>query len=88
MVLDTGVCKEHSFDPKRNMAVLQESPISKSSAIQRAGRAGRTQPGSCYRLFSQDSFDKSNTCVCVCVLMVWREREKERERERFGSDAA
>lgn len=32
------------------------SPISKASALQRAGRAGRTQPGKCYRLYTEQSF--------------------------------
>ncbi len=37
---------------------LLVSPISKSSAKQRSGRAGRTQPGKCYRLYTQESFDQ------------------------------
>ena len=34
------------------------SPISKASAKQRAGRAGRTRPGKCYRLYPERSFEK------------------------------
>ena len=34
------------------------SPISRASAKQRAGRAGRTKPGKCYRLFTERSFSK------------------------------
>jgi pre-mRNA-splicing factor ATP-dependent RNA helicase DHX15/PRP43 len=37
---------------------LLVSPISRSSAKQRAGRAGRTKPGKCYRLFTEKSFSK------------------------------
>ncbi|PVD31684.1 hypothetical protein C0Q70_07102 [Pomacea canaliculata] len=55
-VVDTGVAKEMSFDPKKNMNCLVVSPVSKSSAEQRKGRAGRTAPGKCYRLYSKRSF--------------------------------
>jgi HrpA-like RNA helicase len=55
-VVDTGLAKEAIFDQQRGMTILREHVISKSSAIQRRGRAGRTQPGSCYRLYSEDDF--------------------------------
>ena len=34
------------------------SPISKASANQRAGRAGRTRPGKCFRLYTEESYNK------------------------------
>jgi ATP-dependent RNA helicase DHX8/PRP22 len=55
-VVDTGVAKEKSFDPVKNVSSLRIQAISQSSAQQRAGRAGRTQPGICYRLYSEDTF--------------------------------
>jgi ATP-dependent RNA helicase DHX8/PRP22 len=55
-VVDTGVAKEKTFDPVKNMSSLRIQAISQSSAQQRAGRAGRTQPGICYRLYSEDTF--------------------------------
>lgn len=40
------------------MESLLVSPISRASCKQRAGRAGRTRPGKCYRLFTERSFEK------------------------------
>ena len=55
-VIDTGLSKEMCYDPQRNMNSLEIRPISKSSANQRKGRAGRTSPGECYRLFSESDY--------------------------------
>ena len=52
-VIDTGLSKELCYDPQKNMNSLEIRPISKSSADQRKGRAGRTCPGKCYRLYSE-----------------------------------
>ena len=52
-IIDTGLAKEFYFDPKKNMNSLEVRLISKSSAEQRRGRAGRTSPGKCYRLYSK-----------------------------------
>ena len=62
-VVDTGLAKEMKYDPSRNLNSLRLSTISKSSANQRKGRAGRTAPGTCYRLYSQQTYDamESNT---------------------------
>ncbi|KAL7199797.1 hypothetical protein ACSBR2_021990 [Camellia fascicularis] len=51
-VIDSGMVKERWFDSSSGMNVLRVSRISQSSANQRAGRAGRTEPGKCYRLYS------------------------------------
>jgi HrpA-like RNA helicase len=55
-VIDTGLQKQVRFDSQRNMSVMEVEQISRSSAIQRAGRAGRTAPGICYRLYSEETF--------------------------------
>ena len=55
-VIDTGLSKEMCYDPQKNMNSLEIKPISKSSADQRKGRAGRTCPGECYRLYSEDDY--------------------------------
>lgn len=44
------------FNPRVRVESLLVSPISKASAQQRAGRAGRTQPGKCFRLYTEKSF--------------------------------
>ncbi|MBN38733.1 MAG: hypothetical protein CMI29_09750 [Opitutae bacterium] len=52
IVIDTGKAKKASYDQSRKVDVLLSSPISKSSAEQRAGRAGRTAPGYCLRMWT------------------------------------
>jgi ATP-dependent RNA helicase DDX35 len=52
-VIDCGFTLIRSFDHKCGLESLVIVPISKSSAIQRAGRAGRTRPGKVYRLYSE-----------------------------------
>lgn len=55
-VIDTGFCKLKVYNPKIGMDALQITPISQANANQRAGRAGRTGPGNCYRLYSAHIF--------------------------------
>ena len=45
-----------AYNPKTGMESLTVVPISKASAQQRAGRAGRVMPGKAYRLYTEDSF--------------------------------
>ncbi|KAI5669806.1 hypothetical protein M9H77_19659 [Catharanthus roseus] len=56
-VIDSGLVKDSRYEPSNGMNVLKVSWISQSSASQRAGRAGRTEPGRCYRLYSQSDFE-------------------------------
>lgn len=53
----TGKVKEMSFDPKTKMQRLQEFWISRASSEQRKGRAGRTGPGVCYRLYAESDYN-------------------------------
>jgi len=55
-VIDAGFAKQNSFNPRTGMESLIVTPISKAASNQRAGRAGRTQPGKCFRLFTAWSF--------------------------------
>lgn len=55
-VVDSGMTKGLVFDPKKNKSVLSVTFINKSSAEQRKGRAGRTQSGVCYRMYSKKNF--------------------------------
>ena len=56
-IVDSGLAKEMCFDPKRNMNSLEVCLISKSSAEQRKGRAGRVSAGKCYRMYTEDQYD-------------------------------
>ena len=51
-VIDSGLARELRFDRGRGVDILEKTRISLSSATQRAGRAGRTGPGRCYRLWT------------------------------------
>ncbi|XP_073823162.1 DEAH-box helicase 16 lethal (2) 37Cb [Musca autumnalis] len=51
-VIDPGFCKQNNFNSRTGMESLMVVPISKASANQRAGRAGRTAPGKCFRLYT------------------------------------
>ncbi|XP_023587729.1 3'-5' RNA helicase YTHDC2 isoform X3 [Trichechus manatus latirostris] len=55
-VIDSGKVKEKSFDALNFVTMLKMVWISKASAIQRKGRAGRCRPGICFRLFSRLRF--------------------------------
>ncbi|XP_053949579.1 probable ATP-dependent RNA helicase DHX34 [Anastrepha ludens] len=55
-VIDSGKVKEMSYDASCKGQRLKEFWVSKSSAEQRKGRAGRTGPGTCFRLFSEKQF--------------------------------
>ncbi|KAK3910448.1 putative ATP-dependent RNA helicase DHX34 [Frankliniella fusca] len=55
-VVDSGKVKEMSYDPVNKMQRLKEFWISKASAEQRKGRAGRTGPGVCFRLYSEEEY--------------------------------
>lgn len=56
-VIDSGLHRRASFSWWSGISRLVTRPVSKASAIQRAGRAGRTAPGQCLRLYSQSDFD-------------------------------
>ena len=55
-VIDTGFCKQKTYNPRSGIESLIVTPISQAQAAQRAGRAGRTQPGTCFRLYTKWSF--------------------------------
>uniref|UniRef100_A0A8C7Y5Q0 RNA helicase n=1 Tax=Oryzias sinensis TaxID=183150 RepID=A0A8C7Y5Q0_9TELE len=55
-VVDSGYCKLKVFNPRIGMDALQVYPISQANANQRSGRAGRTGPGQCYRLYTQSAY--------------------------------
>jgi pre-mRNA-splicing factor ATP-dependent RNA helicase DHX38/PRP16 len=79
-VIDTGFCKLKVYNPRIGMDALQITPISQANANQRSGRAGRTGPGQCYRLYSahifrEDLFENNipeiqRTNLCNVVLLL------------------
>ncbi|QCE13073.1 ATP-dependent RNA helicase DHX8/PRP22 [Vigna unguiculata] len=55
-VIDPGFAKQNVYNPKQGLDSLVITPISQASAKQRAGRAGRTGPGRCYRLYTESAY--------------------------------
>jgi ATP-dependent RNA helicase DHX8/PRP22 len=55
-VVDPGFVKQNAYDPKLGMDSLVVTPISQAQANQRAGRAGRTGPGKCFRLYTEAAY--------------------------------
>ncbi|CAO3662563.1 unnamed protein product [Rhizopus microsporus] len=57
-VIDPGFAKQKVYNPRIRVESLLVSPISKASAQQRAGRAGRTRPGKAFRLYTEAAFNQ------------------------------
>jgi len=57
-VVDSGFVKMRAYNPRSGLSSLTIVPISQASAIQRAGRAGRTSDGVCYRLYTNTMYNK------------------------------
>ena len=90
-VVDGGMARFASYDPARGLDRLELGRISKASAEQRAGRAGRTRPGRCFRLWSErehrglpDSeipeVRRVDLCGTVLTLHAWGHSDP----SRFG----
>ena len=56
-VIDSGQAKLNFYNPRTYTASLVQVPVSKASSNQRKGRAGRTAPGYCYRLYPREDFE-------------------------------
>lgn len=85
-VVDTGMARQLSFDADSGINQLQLRQISKASADQRAGRAGRTQPGVCLRLWDQHrhrtrpdqeapEIQRTDLSAALLKLIVWGETD-------------
>jgi pre-mRNA-splicing factor ATP-dependent RNA helicase DHX15/PRP43 len=55
-VIDPGFSKQKVYNPRIRVESLLVCPISRASAMQRAGRAGRTKPGKCFRLYTEKAY--------------------------------
>jgi ATP-dependent helicase HrpB len=69
IVIDAGLERRSVFDPTSGMSRLETQRISRASAEQRAGRAGRTAPGVCYRLWGE-SADRSLAAYAAPEIAV------------------
>jgi hypothetical protein len=88
------------YNPRIRVESLLVSPISKASAHQRAGRAGRTQPGKCFRLYTEKSFTgdlqeqtypeilRSNLANVVLTVSAWTQSSFTSVRIQGGGFAA
>lgn len=56
-VIDSGFVKLRAYNPSTGIETLTATPVSQAAATQRAGRAGRTKPGKCYRLYTESAFE-------------------------------
>jgi len=68
-VIDCGHCKQKNFNPKTGMESLMVTEVSQVQAKQRAGRAGRTRDGKCFRLYSEETYLKSFPKVTVPEIL-------------------
>lgn len=57
-VVDSGKVKETGYDPESGLSLLKEKWVTRAAARQRRGRAGRTQPGVCYKLYTRKQEEK------------------------------
>ena len=70
VVVDAGLARVPRFDPGSGMTRLDTQRISRASATQRAGRAGRLQPGACYRLWSQAQHEQLASYASAEILQA------------------
>jgi ATP-dependent helicase HrpB len=70
VVVDAGTARIASWDATRGINTLTAQPISRASADQRAGRAGRTAPGVCWRLWSEESHGRRAAAEIPEVLRL------------------
>jgi len=69
-VIDSGLARIHRYDPLRGLDTLRVEPISKASAEQRAGRAGRTAPGRAIRLWSVTEHERRDAHTMAEVARI------------------
>ncbi|RKY22142.1 MAG: ATP-dependent helicase HrpB [Planctomycetota bacterium] len=85
-VVDSGLARVLRFDPDSGLNRLQLEPVSRASADQRSGRAGRTEPGVCARLWTRGEhlnrperelpeLQRADLSGTVLQLLAWGERE-------------
>lgn len=68
IVIDSGIQRQANYSAWNGLKFIQDVPVTKSSAIQRAGRAGRTGPGVCYRLYAQQDYNEREDHTVAEIL--------------------
>ena len=93
-VIDSGLAKLNFYNPRTFTSSLNETLVSKASCNQRKGRAGRTQSGVCYRLYSKKDYESRSlytmeeiyrTDLCEVVLRMAELGIRDFERFEFIS---
>lgn len=69
-VIDGGKAKETSYNPDTGLSLLTEQWISRAAARQRRGRAGRTKPGVCYKLYTRKQAENMNPFPVPEILRI------------------
>ncbi|TRY53916.1 hypothetical protein DNTS_033802, partial [Danionella cerebrum] len=78
-VIDCAFVKLKAYNPHTAIESLLVTPISKASACQRAGRAGRSRPGKCFRLYTEEDYEKlpettvpemQRSCLAPVILQL------------------
>ncbi|EJD54594.1 P-loop containing nucleoside triphosphate hydrolase protein [Auricularia subglabra TFB-10046 SS5] len=69
-VIDSGIAKEMRYDADAGLSRLVETRISQSSGSQRRGRAGRTKPGTCFKLYTRRTEQNMRKFVQPEILRV------------------
>ena len=69
-VIDSGKVKETSYDISSSLSRLSETWVTQAAAKQRRGRAGRTQAGECYKLYTEVQLEKMGKFPIPEILRV------------------
>lgn len=69
-VIDAGKVKETQYDTETSLSMLVETWVTRAAARQRRGRAGRTQPGTCYKLYTRKQEDNMTKFPVPEILRV------------------
>lgn len=70
VVVDSGLARSARFDSRRGMSGLVTIPVSRAAADQRRGRAGRQQPGACYRIWTEQEHEQLQPWTIPEILVA------------------
>ena len=87
-VIDPGFSKQKVYNPRIRVESLLITPISKASAQQRAGRAGRTRPGKCFRLYTGTKIHFSETLFHFFVCFFRKSIQNRNARKHVSRNSS